>query len=106
MFTPVILYTLYTSIYPVNLIVYPSPSVYSVYPCISCVPMFILVILYTLYTLVYPFPLYRKSGLSFYAYDQSLSDTRRTFFLHVNDSLSFVNEYGLFDKGFIFVTLP
>ena len=34
--------------------VYPSNTVYPVYPYISCVPMFTLVILYTLYTLIYP----------------------------------------------------
>ena len=40
--------------------VYPSNTVYLVYPCVSCLPMFTLVILYTLYTpmyLVYTFTL-------------------------------------------------
>ena len=41
-------------------------------------------------------------------YDQSLSDTRTTFLLRVNDSLSFVDEW-LVRQGLqklIFVTLP
>ena len=33
--------------------VYPSNTVYPVYPYLFCEPMFTLVILYTLYTLVY-----------------------------------------------------
>ena len=129
--TLVTLYTLHTSIYPV----YPCLP-YSYVYTLSCLPMFTLVILYTLYTLVYlvypshpvypclpqsdcipciplyilsiSFPLYRKSWLSFYAYDQSLSDTRKNFFLHVNDSLSFVNEWLIVRQGLqklIFVTL-
>ena len=43
MFTPVILYTLYT-------LDYPSNTVYPVYRYISCLPMITLVLLYTLYT--------------------------------------------------------
>ena len=42
MFTRVILYTLYTPIYP-----------NTVYPYVSCVPMFTLVIRYTPYTPIY-----------------------------------------------------
>ena len=118
--TLVTLYTLHTCIYPV----YPClPQSY----CIPCIPLYILfthvtlVTLYTLHTCIYPvypclpqsdcvpcialyilsisFPLYRKSWRSFYAYDQSLSDTRKNFFLHVNDSLSFVNEWLIVRQG-------
>ena len=70
MFTLVILYTLYTLVYPFYLClslsycipciplhilcthVYLSHTVYHVYLYISCVPMFTLVILYTLYTCI------------------------------------------------------
>ena len=111
MFTLVRLCTLYTSIYPVYPC-YPSNTVYPAYLYISGLPMFTLVRLCTLYSLMYilsiSFPLYRKSWRSFYAYDQSLSDTRKNFFLHVNDSLSFVNEWLIVRQGLqklIFVTL-
>ena len=54
MFTLIIQCTLYTCLYILLTHVYPSHSVYSVFPCISNVPMFTLVILYTLYTPIYP----------------------------------------------------
>ena len=38
--------------------IYPTNTVYSVYPYISCVLMFTLVILYTLDTPIYPVYLY------------------------------------------------
>ena len=74
--------------------------------------MFTLVVLYTLYSLVYPLYIYplhciEKSGIFLCLYDQSLSDTRTTFLLRVNDSLSFADEWlrqGL--QKLIFVTLP
>ena len=107
LFTQLILYTLYTLVYTV----YPCLPLSYCIPCIpllSCLHMFTFVIPYTMYTLGYSFPLNRRSRRTFYAYDQSLRDTRRTFFLHVNDSISFVSEW-LVRQGIqklIFVTLP
>ena len=68
MFTLVVLYTLYTPIlYILCTHVYPSKTVYPVYPYISCAPMFTLVVLYTLvYPLyIYPFNCIEKVGFLF-----------------------------------------